>query len=311
MKTMTYSHINGQRSGRQGGFSLVEVLIAMGIFAVGFVAVAAMFPAGAMLQKETVAAVESQLVARNAAAIMRSTRITFNEAGLANADLDKNSGQPGNLEPIATMATVKNAKLKTRWTLGDRGYPTAQQTTNDRKYYWLPFIHRHSQEVDTADPSKKKYSPAVEAGDFNLMVFVLRREGGMKYEHKAGGLLNGTSPAGLVWANTADGVDIPKVVGITPTSAAAGRFNFNNRLFPTTPAGVADQVRAGDHIADNNGVIYLVSDANATGCDIVGGIRPTPTGGTLKMWFAPPPGPGTSSPCTRIVLLSGLVTQVP
>jgi prepilin-type N-terminal cleavage/methylation domain-containing protein len=277
------------------GFSLVEVLIAMGIFAVGFVSVAAMFPAGAMLQRETVADVESQLVSRNAAAQVRSHRLTFvNDtwavAAASKVDLCKTSGLPtGNLEPLTKIAGVEaSTKLATAWKLGDRSYPTAQKTIIDRKYYWVPFIRRTK-------------TPATDKADWLLVVFVLRRDATLNYAFGT------TTITGPEWANMADGPTVPKVVGVVPSSASGSRFNIPNDLFPTPPDGVPDQVRPGDFVADNNGVVYNVVSADATGFNIAGGIAPTKAPGTLKLWYAPPPIHGVSSPCTRILLLTGVV----
>lgn len=295
-----------KRPCRSRAFSLVEVLIAMGIFAVGFVAVAAMFPAGAILQRETVSQVEAQLVARNAAAIVRSSRVLFSTDGTKNPDLlgglESSKGGSGSvdLEPLSQVFNAGNGKkIQTRFKVGDRSYPTAQKTANDRKYYWVPFIRK------SKDVSSNK-------SDWSVVVFVLRREASHQYEHAAGRLLNGTSPPGLAWANLADdtgftGNPIPKVVGVTATVTSPNRFVFNNRLFAQTGAGLPDQVRPGDFVADNNGNVYNVIDADATGCTIVGGIASTKAPGTIKLWYAPPPAPSTASPCVRILLLSGIV----
>lgn len=273
-------------------FSLVEVLIAMGIFAVGFVAVAAMFPAGAILQRETVSQIEAQMVARNAAAIVRSSRVLFSADGSKTHDLRDTSGSV-DLEPFSQISSPGNGgKILTRWKVGDRSYPTAQKTTIDRKYYWVPFI-RKSKAVST------------NKSDWTVVVFVLRREGTANYAFVSGSPY--PVPTGT-WANTADGVTIPKVIGVTATVTAPNRFNFNNRIFTAqTGAGLPDQVRPGDFVADNNGNVYNVLDADATGCTIVGGIAPTKSPGTLKLWYAPPPAPASASPCVRILLLSGIV----
>ncbi len=275
------------------GFSLVEVLIAMGIFAVGFVAVAAMFPAGAILQRETVSQVEAQMVARNAAAIVRSGRLTLASSTgpfKDSADLLETSGSI-DLTPFSS-ANFKNTAAKTRWKIGDRGYPTAQANITDRKYFWVPFIRK----------SKDK---ATSPSDWSVVVFVMRREPTQNFD------FTGTpypAPSGTI-ANPDDGIKVPKVVGVTATVTSPNKFNFNNKLFMQTTGGQPDQVRPGDFVADNNGMVYNVLDADSGGCTIVGGIPPTKSGGTIKLWYAPPPAPGATSPCVRILLLSGIVVD--
>jgi len=275
-------------------FSLVEVLIAMGIFAVGFVAVAAMFPAGAILQRETVAQVEAQLVARNAAAIVRSGRLTFATDPIPTTfpkpDLAPNSGSI-DLGPFSS-ASFNKPSAQTRWKIGDRGYPTAQVQIDNRNYFWVPFLRKHK-------------AVATSPADWSVVVFVLRREPTNTFG------FTGTpypAPSGTM-ANSADGVKVPKVYGVTATVTSPDRFNFNNKLFTQTTAGQPDQVRPGDFIADNNGTVYDVLDADSGGCKIVGGIPPTKAGGTITLWYAPPPAPGTTSPCVRILLLSAIVVD--
>jgi prepilin-type N-terminal cleavage/methylation domain-containing protein len=53
-------------------FTLMEVLIAMGIFAIGIIAIAAVFPTGISLQRETVRSLEGQRVAKNAHSIVQA-----------------------------------------------------------------------------------------------------------------------------------------------------------------------------------------------------------------------------------------------
>jgi len=54
------------RDRRAGGFSLLEVLVSLGIFTVGLVAVAAIFPTAITIQRETVRELDGRRVAQNA-----------------------------------------------------------------------------------------------------------------------------------------------------------------------------------------------------------------------------------------------------
>ena len=303
---MKYFHSDNQVFQTRGvstrGFSLVEVLIAMGIFAVGFVAVAAMFPAGAVLQRETVANVEAQMVARNASAFMRSVRITFSPDGSFGADLRETSGS-GQLQPLVSASPNVSTRLQSYWPKPDRGYPTSRVSVDDRKYYWVPFLRRTSVLPDPGNANEKVIGLAKNRTDFSMLVFVMRRDGNYKFDFP------GTpypAPAGTN-ANAADGPTVPKVFGVTATVTATDRFDFANRLFSQTTAGRADQVRVGDWIADNNGFIYKVKSADATGCVVIGGIPKGPSDGTVTVWYSPPPAPGAASPCVRILLMNGLV----
>ena len=68
---VTSSPLAATAGQRPQGFTLVEVLIAIGIFAIGMVAVAAIFPTALTVQRQSNAVVEGVLVADNAAAMIR------------------------------------------------------------------------------------------------------------------------------------------------------------------------------------------------------------------------------------------------
>ena len=62
--------MNGRR--HEGGFSLIEVLMAIIILAIGMISIAALFPAGIAQQRQSVDDVIGPIVANNALAVLRS-----------------------------------------------------------------------------------------------------------------------------------------------------------------------------------------------------------------------------------------------
>ncbi len=157
--------------------------------------------------------------------------------------------------------------------------------------------------------------PVAKAGDYQVVVFILRREQNKTYVTAA--------PSGGKIAYASDGASVPRVVGVPVTGsgsvftfATAGGNDVGGPGGPTVPDGVPDQVRIGDWVADNRGYVYLVNGASANGFTVDGSIpfatgRTTPTDDPITaattVWYAPPPTPTDSSPCTRIILLSGVV----
>lgn len=298
---------------RIGGFSLIEVLIAMGIFAVGFIAVAAMFPAAIILQRQTVTDVESQLVARNAKAIVRTKQLTFRPNGV-DADLRENSGASasnpnvGWLTPFHTPhfrnPGARGSNLHTRWSLSDRSYPSFIDDANDRRYYWVPLIRNSG--LKPVKPDGTPAQLAKGAGDFTVVVFVLKRDQGVDYNLPN---LSAYGPNPVIANPPADHNNdaVPKVIGID-VGVSGARFVFDNDF---NNDQIPDLVLPGHSIADNHGVTYFVRDADPQGATIVGGIPLTdPAHGTPKMWFSPPPQPGEASPATRVLLLSGVVESL-
>lgn len=122
--TRTTRHARGQQTGRRypawgragtrraAAFSLMEVLVALGIFAVGLVAVAAIFPTAITIQRDTVREADGRRIAKNAKSILLATARTNSASGVPTPDeeMSLNPGSPpsipasGSLLPFLTQA---------------------------------------------------------------------------------------------------------------------------------------------------------------------------------------------------------------
>jgi len=116
---------------RQSGFSLMEVLVAMGVFTLGFVAVAAIFPSALLLQKRTIDQENATTFATSTAtflgAIYDNTTIDTTYNGLIA------SGRFGEL----TDADFGAIALADRAMLSDH-YPSPEFAD----YFFIPILGR-------------------------------------------------------------------------------------------------------------------------------------------------------------------------
>ena len=175
-------------SGGAGGFTLIEVLIAIGIFGIGLVAVASIFPVAILLQKQTVQEVESTHFGSNAKAIVAAKGFedsTTNWNAIATA---------GVVAPMPEDAMDK-------WSLGDRSYNTLENW-NQRRVFWVPLCF-------DADPGTDKA--------WQVFIFVVRSERDKTYP--------GT---GNDVANPNDPTYVPRVKRINTTISGLNRFDFGN-----------------------------------------------------------------------------------
>ncbi len=176
------------------GFSLMEVLIAIGVFAIGMVAVASIFPVAILLQKQTVQEVEATHFGRNAKALV-AARGFVAPAGAWDAIA------------AAGVTSAMPAAAMNQWSLADRSYNTLEPT-NQRRVFWVPMC------IDT-DPSPSKA--------WQVFVFVVRGERGKTYGPVAANpdIVNGEDPN-----------YVPRVKRQATTLAVTGpvvnRFNFGN-----------------------------------------------------------------------------------
>lgn len=297
-------------------FTLTEVLIALAIFALGFVSIASVFPVAVVLQKETTDDMVAQQFARNAQADLKGRKFKA-------VDLNNPTGPffiPDSLavQPILKLRALgpgiisQSPNVFERWMVNDRSYFfTAAATTYtpqltseiatgvnpaySRSFYWVPLIRR-----TTPAPTA--------ASDWRVFVFILRRNA---EDFDRAGL-----GAGSGWANydgfdnyTNPGLDpmwrVPGVYGMPVTLAPSDvtRFNFDN---DRNDDGRPDEIQTGDQVLDSNGTVHSVVTADATGVNVSGPILSVPeTPNTL--WYGRPAAAGKKSPTREILVLSDAV----
>jgi prepilin-type N-terminal cleavage/methylation domain-containing protein len=283
------------RSRLQRGYTLMEVLLAVGIFAIGFAMVATIFPAALLLQKKTVDAINGKQMARNAEAVVTGRGMT--QTAVLNAFITDPRIGTIPWDTNETVVWIPEDLIappvdttKPQWTLRDRSFPTTLSNTDERTFYWVPMIK-------DADSGPGSYS-------FTVYLFVLQRHADI-YDKSNG-----------FWVNYRDPNDIPGVVGIGAPNLSLDatdqtRINFPNQdhdLNGTNDAGRSSEellVFPGSKVLDNNGTIYDVILADAGGINVSGLVTPNPNAVTT-IWFGYPGidsggDPETENPTVDII----------
>lgn len=254
------------------GFTLVEVLIAFGIFAIGMIAVASLFPVAALLQKETANDILGKDAAESAKAIVLAKGLTYQPSVADRAT------NPGDLDNYYSIAGANNSHavplfqvdvaLENRFTIWDRSYPSFTPTIEDRDLFWVPFI----QDVG-GDPNNPVWV---------MHLFVLNRDSRADWDKTSG-----------TWANPSDVSAIPGVIGAACTIVAGSGDTALN--IP------GHEIQAGDRILDNNGIAYLVKEIDGNEVTINGVILTSPADPNT-VWYAPPGAGGDgNSPTLNII----------
>lgn len=285
-------------------FSLLEVLLALAIFVIGFVAIASMFPVAGLLQKQTVEDAVSQQFGRSAKAMIQGRGLS------AASDLN-----PGILPDDFRVHPVPSTWLSgvaPRWTLNDRSSPSSTSAVLSRQYYWIPLVRRTTSPGPTA------------AANWQVFLFCVKREDKAVYQRTG---------ASTEWANYDDGfVAAPAVVngmsiavdswfvpgvfnaGVTVDPSDQTRFVFATAGFNADANGDGrpDEVAAGDQVLDSNGTIYVISQVDDDGFNVTGYIYDSQDDGASpsSIWYARPGANGsvgTSSPTRQLSILAGAV----
>lgn len=276
------------------GFSLVEVLIALGVFAVGFIAVASMFPAAIMLQKQTMLDLETKVVEQNVAGVIQGRGLTFSTNAGLSPDLSDTTWLDFNAEPF-TGAALSGA-LGAKWSLPDRGYPTFMTDLASRRFFWVPFLRQTAKEdpmnAGFADPTK------VTGGTYSVLAFIQQREPGKTYADAATDY--------TVVANPGDGDEVPKVVQVKITLAGTDNNQFVIDAAESANAKLHFAAfEPGDSVADNLGNTYVIQDVAVNGTSIqVGGIVPLTV---THLWYGAPADGKDHTSTVAIVTLAGMV----
>ena len=150
--------MNRSRSRRRPGFTLTEVLISLGIFAIGAIAVASLFPVAALLQKETADSILSQQAITNARATIEAIGLP-SAPGDINTDLGGYHQTPppiitnvdtmlvnapleisGTFTGVSPSQLIDSSTFSNRYPLDTRSYPATETDLGSRDYYWYLLV---------------------------------------------------------------------------------------------------------------------------------------------------------------------------
>ncbi|MFN3165857.1 MAG: prepilin-type N-terminal cleavage/methylation domain-containing protein [Phycisphaeraceae bacterium] len=259
------------------GFTLVEVLIALGVFAIGMVAVASLFPVAALLQKETAEEVVGEHAAQSAKSIVEAKRLTYRAptgAGLTGTgDLGRYHTLAGDsLSRVVPLHAINNQLLTRRYTYWDRSYPSGTPAPADRDLFWVPFVQNVS-----GDPTNPNWV---------MKLFLLTPDSNANYV------------PGPNQANPGDPTFFPKVVSVGCSVKDDTTFTLNN---------ANHGLEGGDLIMDSNGTDYQVAEVDGSDVTVLGRILISPES-PRAVWYAPAYG-GNRSPTQRIVTVKIDVPQ--
>ncbi|MFA9479516.1 prepilin-type N-terminal cleavage/methylation domain-containing protein [Phycisphaerales bacterium AB-hyl4] len=264
---------------RQAGFNLMEVLVAIGLFAIGFAAVAAIFPAGALLQRQTADDVQARHVEQNAYAIILGTPVSGEDLEFYyDGPPSGYFTDPGNQEnttraelvpfPIDTSA---DPSLEDIWPRDLRSFPSSvnDEFLTERSFYWVPLIR---------DANGDQDNPRWE-----LVVFVLRRQ-----QNRVGDYLTYQYPE-------PEGNLLPGLLRREVTRPDELTFRVTN---PGLDSDLEEYLSPNDQIVDNAGGIHRIERIDGNDIIVTSNIRETeqlengtpttpPTVLPDAIWFAP------------------------
>jgi type II secretory pathway pseudopilin PulG len=292
-------------SARRGAFSLIELLLAMFIMALGLVAIASLFPVAGAIQKTTVDDVLGQQVARNVQAMVTAKPLvegdqTREVVRALHNDFGWDFDTTRLVYPLSPFLGRPTPRMTRTWPLLDRGYPIIEPDPQKRMVYWVPLIQ-------DADPARDQYS-------WRMPVFILRRAVDTNYDYVDFGNSRYTRRSSApVWANQDDGKvrgeDYWTVPGvrrvavrvdadrdtIVPDTLEFDENGFND----ANGDNQIDQIVPGDWVLSGFGVPYRVMFADEDSFTVDGAVHTA----ERFFWYAPPHRPGARSPAVSIVIV--------
>jgi prepilin-type N-terminal cleavage/methylation domain-containing protein len=254
--------LNGNR---QRGFSLAEVLMALGILALGMVFIGGVFPAGLHYTIISTERTLGSVAADEAFAKIRLYGVDVNSTSPLMATL-------GCADFSDTPAKQINP--------GEFAYPSDPNIDiSDKKYYWSALCRRVS---------------GTKPGDslVQVTVFVSRKTGIRTNYYNPLNIADGV------------GYPYPKPVSVRVTVEAIGTMVLKI-IDRDKNDGIDERtfINAGSIIVENTfGRIYRVAERNSTNPDEITIERTWqgPVSGTIWVWVIPPPVGGGRQPCIGV-----------
>jgi prepilin-type N-terminal cleavage/methylation domain-containing protein len=295
-------------------FTLIELLMAMFILAIGLVAIASLFPVAGTLQQRATDTALARDVARSVQAMFEAVPFTASDVG---ADADPALFDDGKVR--ALLPTVTGTPWYT--VLGNRCYPTGLDADNDaetnetasdveidgrtittptdpdsgapdpedsdfnqRSFYWVP-LFRDAREGD-------------DAREWQIFVFVVRKARDTTYTYSGGGTV--ANPGDSLDGNPSNGSLVPLVVEMGLSDVNVG----SNTVTGSYSGGNlqdSGELQPGDQVLGSNGSIYTIVDIEKNVLTLDAYIdSPAPT----SVWYAPPAA-GKPSPTRNISVVIG------
>lgn len=236
-------------------FTLVEVMIAIGVFALGMVAVAALFPTAILMQQRMTQDVEAGFVANNAKAMMLADKFTYNKPSLPITETGDLDGLGGTNDVQAVPSSLLGSTGK--WSPANRAYLGNFYADEFAPYYWVPLVQNAT--GDANDP------------DWRVFAFVIRPDA----RDRAAGSYDQTTTA-----NDSDPDTIPKVKSYSISNVTVDFRNRRTTFNTNAPVG------GGDYILTNTGIIYQVL-SKEKGVASVYGLIPSGGNDLKEIWCSP------------------------
>ncbi len=264
----------GKNAGRAGGFSLMEVLVALGIFAVGLVAVAAVFPTAISVQSETVRDLAGQRAVANARTTIQSlarskesaptnrfltltykhdivptlregTLVPFTEN---NPPATGRTGSPGGVQPMLDQPLPP---IGAQLTLPAFAEMSASSPLNAAKSFHNLFsqdIRSYPQNVSQSDRRDYYWFPLIQARDLTASnpiwmtyIMVMQRRGTEAVPEVRAARINPGASGG-------------SVIVLAQSGPIAGEIWDND----FDDDGLPDLIQPGDWVLDSRGTIHRV-----------------------------------------------------
>jgi prepilin-type N-terminal cleavage/methylation domain-containing protein len=258
-----------------GGFSLVELLLAVMILGVGLTMVASVFPVGATWTRQTAEETVGGIVARNAVAIIQAK---YNAGYMAGIGSPRGSGT-ATVVPLPGIGanSILLPLVERAYDFG-RGTPYPAANPVQALYYWTALVRRSNASLGPATGNL----PDGMLNSFDVYILVFKK----------GAVEQTFTNNGSEYVGTRDPSEtgVPYVATLQATPLSGNQVN----LQAAAPSGlVGSQV-----IEGNSGTVYRVIGVAGNVLTLNG---PAPTSlANLTFWYVPPANGTSVSPLVYV-----------